>query len=253
MATLAELLSGAFGGGVSTVRMASPSAVGPNILGISAVTEFDYYDRMFFFNNASLAGRTLEFFQQGIGDSYTPLGGTATENITKKLTDTNADLKGQTAYHLRIHGISLELGTIRGIDGAGVNSLAQWSTAFQVLLEDAAIEFLVNDTVYDRFKPKHAPAGGGAFGFGTGGVVAAAGAVAAQSVMANGNPIATNYKNYSAAPLYVPMNNRVKVRLTFGDNIIPANFAYKPAPAGASTAELFWSVRLIGTRANSVQ
>lgn len=231
-------------------RFRMPQAVGPGVLPAVAITEFDYYDRMFFFNAADLAGKSIDFFQQGIGDTYTPTNGANTDAVTKQLVDTNADLKGQTAYTLRIHGIAIELGTTQAKAGAAALDLASWPMAFQALLEDAAVEFLINDTVYDRFKPKHAPAGGGAFGMGALATTAAATSLS-QAVMGNGMPAASNYKNYASAPLIIPQNNRTKVRITFGSSILANNFDYKPATG--SPAKLFWTVRLIGTRANAVQ
>jgi len=234
------------------VSNAVPQPVGPGQIGKYALTEFDYYDRMFLFNDANLAGQSIDFFQQGIGDSYTPINGTSANSITKKLTDTNFDLKGQTAYTMLIHGISVKLNTLRAKNGTSATDLTSWPLAFNNLLEDCAVEFLVNDTLYDRFKPTHAPAGGGATG-----VSAVATTVATTSivtpVMANGITSAQNYKNYSKNPLQVPMGQRVKVRLTFGASCLSANYDYKPASANSGVPEIFYEIRLIGTRANAVQ
>src|SRR5690349_3429676 len=67
------------------------------------------YDRVFFQNDANLAGKSQTHFQVPINGNYTPLNATTT--ITKSLADTNWDQANQAQYSYLLTGMYFTFGT----------------------------------------------------------------------------------------------------------------------------------------------
>ena len=221
----------------------NPNMLGPGLLDNYAVSVYDAYDRMKFRADADLATKSITFFRTALGQSYVPLNDAAV-NLTKDVADTNWDLTGQTQYGYVFEGISFSLGTLAGKTGTvgGADGVDNWPNTANLIAQESAYELFVNDTSMDRGKLLHAPAAGGLSGFAAVGVLAA-GTAATMVVTGNGTAHASNYKSYAQAPLWVPVNQRVKVTLTFGQAALAASMTYKPA-----VSSIFIECRLIGRR-----
>ncbi len=226
----------------------SPDMLGPGLLGEYATSVFDAYDRIRFGFQAAINGQVLDFFQTPVGQPYNAIGTGAVTQIQKTPADTNWDLTGQTQYGYIFEGISVQFHYLSALRAAAANNDSlNLEPFFNLLIADTSVELKVNDTSMDRLTVSQAPGAGGPWS--SSAMTGTEATAFANQTLSNGVPHASNYKSYAQNPLWVPINQRLKVSLTFGDSVLAALVDF--ATVG-NEAPLAWVVRLIGRRVTPV-
>ncbi len=227
----------------------SADMLGPGLLGQYATSVFDAFDRLRFGNVVNLNGLTLNYFQIPVGSSYNPIGtAAATAQVRKTSADTNWDLTGQTQYGYIFEGIAVQFNYLSALRNVGdADDQVNLESFFNLVVADTAVELKVNDTSMDRTKVAHCPGAGGPWSSS-----AATGTQATpffNTSLSNGVPHASNYKSYVQNPLWVPINQRFKVILTFGDNVTTALADFATV---LEEIPLALEVRMIGRRVTPI-
>jgi len=204
------------------------------------------YDRIFFENDANLAGNTLTFFQVPISGSYNVLNSGTT--WTKTLADTNWDMANQAQYTYLLTGMYLKFGTLTQQSMlASPNDLTTWPELLRALCEDSTVEVVSEDNILMRQKCAHIPEGNSVSGAVSLTGTPANAALVGQNVVSNGVAAAGNVFGFGRMALFVPKGTRFNVNVKFGASLLTASAAYVP-----TTPKIFCEVRFQGIKFQAV-
>lgn len=225
-------------------------AIGPGTLTIQRVQLWDLYSRRPVYLDADLKGKELVLFNYKVGDVISAVNSVATSPpYQASKADTNLDSAGNNPYDMFVHGLSMDYQILAATTGTvgTANDLATWPSLKAALLMDTYVMLKLNDTEVDKLTFIDAPAGNGVAGFAAMGTTAALTVGASMQGVTNGNPDASNFRNYlNEGPFFIAKNSTILMEGQFGNSLLTANFTYKPAATLAPT--VFVRARLVGMR-----
>lgn len=203
------------------------NAIGQTLLNAWRSNVQHPFDRIFFRNTSNLAGQTLTAFQVPISGTYNVLNGAGTQ-ITKTAEDTNWDQANQAQYSYLLTGMYLKIQTLEYQSfQASPNDLTTWSDTLRGILEDSSVQIVMEDNIIMRAKAVHIPEGNAVYG--NSAATGTAASPQSQPNVSNGFASASNVFGFGNMALWVPKGSRFNTTLKFGDSVLAASMAYKPA------------------------
>lgn len=227
------------------------NAIGSSAAGsLQRIQRWDIYTHLPMYNDGNLNGVNFDLFNYKQGEVITGPGFTAASPPYKATNaDTNLDAAGNLPFDMLVLGLSLDVVNRQYTSGTvgTVNDMANWPFLKAALLSDLYTTLTLNDADLDRLNWLEAPAGAGVWGAAAQGTTAALTVGASMVFASNGLPDAMNYRDYSQfGPLYMAVNSTIKMKGSFGNSVLAASTAYKPAASGAPA--LFLKAVLRGIR-----